>query len=76
MDHIGRRLRERRLHYGFTQKDIQTLTGVNKDFVCKIEKGRAEASMETLYKLCIGLGLEWHELLPPIDSFWGLANDT
>lgn len=62
MDAIGRRLKEERLHKGWSQRDLARETGVNADTISGIETGQHEPRPSTLRKLAKALDIEVRDL--------------
>lgn len=48
---IGRRLKELRTRFGYTQADISSLLGVDQSLISKYESGERQVSMDILESL-------------------------
>ena len=60
-----------RIHYLIKQKGYSQLTfsyeiGVNKNYLCDLEKGRRNPTLEILEKICKGLELNLEDLFKGI----------
>jgi DNA-binding XRE family transcriptional regulator len=49
---IGRLIKEKRLGKGYTQKELAEKVGLKQPDISRIEKGMANITLETLFKLC------------------------
>lgn len=68
---IGRRVRERRLLLGLTQREVADAVGVSREQVSKWEKGAKHLSLGSLLLLGPALGVDPGELvrgLPTADG--------
>lgn len=54
---IGVRLRQLRQINKYSLRDLAKLTGLSHSFICDIEHGRSEPSLETLRKLAVALNV-------------------
>lgn len=54
---IGARVRAQREYMGLTREKLCETVNISPQFLSEIERGTKGASAETLYKLCIGLGI-------------------
>ena len=59
---IGRRLRELRVAKGFSQGDIERLTGCLRCYTSRVENGHTVPKLETLQKYAKALDLELYQL--------------
>jgi len=59
---VGREVREIRRKSGMTQQQLADLCGFHRTFIISIEKGRQNASVETLVRLASALGVMPGEL--------------
>ncbi|MAE22153.1 MAG: transcriptional regulator [Pseudomonas sp.] len=67
---VGRLIKEKRVESGMTQEAFALLAKVDRSYMGRIERGKANISIELLYKLAFVLKCEVYELLPnsTIDS--------
>lgn len=59
---LGAAIRERRKALGFTLAGMSERTGVSLGYLSQIELGKNSASIETLYRICLALGIKMSEL--------------
>jgi CheY-like chemotaxis protein len=67
---LGNAIRKRRKTMGLTLKVMAERTGISLGYLSQIELGKNSASIETLYKLSVGLGLRMSELFQALQSAW------
>jgi DNA-binding NtrC family response regulator len=65
---LGSAIRERRKALGLTLAQMAGRTGVSLGYLSQIELGKNSASIETLYKISLGLGLKMSELFQTVQS--------
>ncbi len=65
---LGNAIRERRKHLGLTLAQMAQRTGVSLGYLSQIELGKNSASIETLYKISLGLGLKMSELFQTVQN--------
>ncbi|MCS6863866.1 MAG: response regulator [Gemmataceae bacterium] len=63
---LGQAIRERRKALGLTLANMSDRTGVSLGYLSQIELGKNSASIETLYKICLALGMKMSELFNAI----------
>jgi DNA-binding NtrC family response regulator len=59
---LGAAIRERRKALGLTLAQMAQRTGVSLGYLSQIELGKNSASIETLYRISLGLGIKMAEL--------------
>src|SRR5215831_5455194 len=59
---LGAAIRERRKALGLTLANMSDRTGVSLGYLSQIELGKNSASIETLYRICLALGMKMSEL--------------
>lgn len=63
-DQVGRLIKEERRRRGWTQGQLAYKTGITgSGTICNIERGRARASPETLFRICDAFEMSVDELL-------------
>ena len=67
---LGEAIRKRRKTMGMTLKGLAEKTKVSLGYLSQIELGKNSASIETLYKISVGLGLRMSELFQAVQSGW------
>ena len=60
---IGKIIRERRLHHGWTLAEVTEKTGVSRSTLSKLENDLITPSYQTILQLCSGLEIEFNELV-------------
>jgi CheY-like chemotaxis protein len=63
---LGTAIRERRKALGLTLAQMAQRTGVSLGYLSQIELGKNSASIETLYRISLGLGIRMSELFQAI----------
>lgn len=63
---LGTAIRERRKALGLTLAQMAQRTGVSLGYLSQIELGKNSASIETLYRISLGLGIKMAELFQTI----------
>jgi CheY-like chemotaxis protein len=63
---LGGAIRERRKALGLTLAQMAQRTGVSLGYLSQIELGKNSASIETLYRISLGLGIKMAELFQSI----------
>lgn len=63
---LGSAIRERRKALGFTLSNMSERTGVSLGYLSQIELGKNSASIETLYRICLALGIKMSELFTAV----------
>ena len=71
---IGRRIRIQRRHLNLTQGELAKQIGVSPSFICHLERGTRQASLETLVALANVLDVSVDYLLAASLKRTGLAN--
>jgi DNA-binding response OmpR family regulator len=65
---LGNAIRDRRKLLGLTLSQMAQRTGVSLGYLSQIELGKNSASIETLYKISLGLGLKMSELFQTVQN--------
>lgn len=66
---VGRVIRDKRRKLGLTQQDLADRVGVARQWVVKVEKGKARIDLEALLRTLFQLELELHlDDTPPADD--------
>ncbi|MFO0879981.1 MAG: response regulator [Gemmataceae bacterium] len=63
---LGAAIRERRKALGLTLAEMAKRTGVSLGYLSQIELGKNSASIETLYRISLGLGVKMAELFQTV----------
>ena len=67
-EQIGASIRERRKALGLTLADLAKRTGVSLGYLSQIELGKNSASIETLYRIALGLRIRVADLFQSVQS--------
>ncbi len=65
---LGTAIRERRKSLGLTLAQMAQRTGVSLGYLSQIELGKNSASIETLYKISLGLGMRMSDLFQTVQT--------
>jgi transcriptional regulator with XRE-family HTH domain len=71
---IGKGLKDRRAHHGWTLADVCQKTGISKSTLSKIENDLISPSYQTILQLCAGLGIEIGDLVAGASSNSSVEN--
>ena len=63
---LGSAIRDRRKSLAFTLSNVSEKTGVSLGYLSQIELGKNSASIETLYRICLALGIKMSELFTSV----------
>jgi DNA-binding response OmpR family regulator len=63
---LGNAIRERRKAMGLTLSNMSDRTNVSLGYLSQIELGKNSASIETLYRICLALGMKMSELFQSV----------
>jgi CheY-like chemotaxis protein len=63
---LGAAIRDRRKALGFTLSTMSEKTGVSLGYLSQIELGKNSASIETLYRICLALGIKMSDLFTAV----------
>lgn len=72
VDQLGMRIRFLRKEIGWSQEDLALESGVNKNYICDLENGRRNPSLEILEKIANALKITLSELFRGIETIPGL----
>ena len=65
---IGNRVRDFREKQGLTQKNLATISNVDRTVVNRIEKGEQNVLIDSLIMISLGLGVPLSELFEGVDE--------
>jgi DNA-binding NtrC family response regulator len=63
---LGAAIRDRRKALGLTLSNMSDRTAVSLGYLSQIELGKNSASIETLYRICLALGMKMSELFQSV----------
>jgi DNA-binding response OmpR family regulator len=67
-ENLGASIRERRKAQSLTLAQMEQKTGISLGYLSQIELGKNSASIETLYRICLALGIKMAELFASIKA--------
>ncbi len=65
---LGAAIRDRRKALGLTLQQMSHRTGVSLGYLSQIELGKNSASIETLYRICLALGIKMADLFQHVQN--------
>ena len=65
---LGNAIRDKRKGMGLTLAEMAKRTGVSLGYLSQIELGKNSASIETLYRICLGLGMKMSDLFETVQK--------
>lgn len=71
-EQLGMRIAFLRKQKGWSQLDLSIESGVNRNYICDLEKGRRNPTLEILEKIAISLNITLSELFKGIESIPGI----
>ena len=71
-EQLGMRIKFLRQKRKWSQEDLALNANVNKNYICDLENGRRNPSLEILERIAIGLGISLEELFKGIESIPGI----
>lgn len=63
MNEIGNKIKSERRKKSLKQKELAELAGISNTYLCDIEKGRSNPSIETLKTIAVALQTEVSKLI-------------
>lgn len=61
---FGQKLKDKRKSLGVSQDKLSLLSGIDRSYVGRIERGEVNITLEKAYELAEALGCDIRELLP------------
>lgn len=71
-DQLGMRIKYLRGERKWSQEDLALEANVNKNYICDLENGRRNPSLEILERIAVAFGISLSELFKGIESIPGL----
>jgi len=71
-EHLGLRIRYLRTQRKWSQEDLSLESGVNKNYICDLENGRRNPSLEILEKIADAFGITLAELFRGVEALPGI----
>ena len=72
VDQLGMRIKFLRKERNWSQEDLALEANVNKNYICDLENGRRNPSLEILEKIAVAFGISLSELFRGIETIPGL----
>lgn len=61
---VAQSIRDARMKKGLSHGELAERSGIRKSYIFELERGRANPTLKTLYRISHGLEISAHELLP------------
>ncbi len=71
-EQLGMRIKFLRKQRKWSQEDLALNANVNKNYICDLENGRRNPSLDILERIAVGLGVSLEELFKGIESIPGI----
>ena len=71
-EQLGMRIKFLRKQRKWSQEDLALNANVNKNYICDLENGRRNPSLDILERISVGLGVSLEELFKGIESIPGI----
>lgn len=71
-EQLGMRIRFLRQNRKWSQEDLALNANVSKNYICDLENGRRNPSLDILERIAVGLGISLEELFKGIESIPGI----
>ena len=71
-EQLGMRIKFLRKQRKWSQEDLALNANVNKNYICDLENGRRNPSLDILERIAVGLGISLEELFRGIESIPGI----
>ena len=71
-EQLGMRINFLRKQRKWSQEDLAFYANVNKNYICDLENGRRNPSLDILERIAVGLGISLEELFKGIESIPGI----
>lgn len=68
-EQIGMRIKYLRKLKKISQLKLSVILGINKNYICDLEKGRRNPNIKTIYKFCLFYGISLEEFFRGIISY-------
>lgn len=71
-EQLGMRIKFLRKQRKWSQEDLAFYANVNKNYICDLENGRRNPSLDILERIAVGLDISLEELFKGIESIPGI----
>ena len=69
---LGKRIEHLRKQKGWSQLELSLESDVNKNYICDLEKGRRNPSLEILERIAVALNISLEELFKGVQTIPGI----
>lgn len=69
---LGMRIKFLRKNKKWSQEDLALESNINKNYICDLENGRRNPSLDILERLCVAFNISLAELFRGIESIPGI----
>lgn len=66
---IGERIKHFRKEKGLSQEKLSELSDLHPTYIGQLERGEKNASIESIFKICVGLGVPVSRFLEKVDEY-------
>jgi DNA-cytosine methyltransferase len=73
---VGTRVKELRTNRGLTQEDFAKVVGWDKTYLCRVESGKQNITIENITLLCSALKINLKDFFGPVDSETALSAEA
>ena len=71
-EQLGMRVKYLRRKFRWSQEDLALNANINKNYICDLENGRRNPSLEILERLAVAFNITLEELFKGIESIPGI----
>lgn len=71
-EQLGMRIKFLRTQKKWSQEDLSLESNVNKNYICDLENGRRNPSLDILERISLALGISLQELFKGIETIPGI----
>ena len=71
-EQLGMRIRFLRKQRKWSQEDLSLESNINKNYICDLENGRRNPSLDILERICVAFEISLEELFKGVETIPGL----
>ena len=71
-EQLGMRIRFLRQNRRWSQEDLALIANINKNYICDLENGRRNPSLEILERIAVAFNITLEELFKGVESIPGI----
>ena len=71
-EQLGMRIRFLRKQRKWSQEDLALESNINKNYICDLENGRRNPSLDVLERLCFAFQISLEELFKGVETIVGI----